>query len=468
MVVPRLVIAGTHSGVGKTTVTLALLGTLLKRGRLVQAFKVGPDFIDPGHHTAVAKRPSRNLDGWMLDAAANRETLGRAGRGVDLCLIEGMMGLFDGSASTSDRGSTAEMARLVQAPVLLVVDGSALARSAAALVSGYSRFDPNLRVAAVLFNRVNSEGHYRLLKEAVEQTAGVPAVGYLPCDQEMVIADRHLGLVTAQEQLTTSVYDRLADAIAATVDLERVEEIARSAEDLPIPTMTTNRHGRSSAVGLRAPRIGVALDAAFCFYYQDNLEWLEHYGAELVYFSPLHDRMLPAVDGLYLGGGYPEVHAATLAGNCDIRQAVLDFGRRGQPIYAECGGLMYLMDAICANEERRYEMVGFFSGQAVMNQRACTIGYRTLEITSPCWLGPVGMTVKGHEFHYSAISHVQPAEYIGCITDAARRHGRPEGLARQNVIALYTHLHFGSQPQVAAQFVKACAAAPGFQSTPAR
>lgn len=465
MQIPRLVIAGTHSGVGKTTITLALLGAFMRRGRRVQAFKVGPDFIDPGHHAAVTKRPSRTLDGWMLEPDENRWTLARAAQGADLCIIEGMMGLFDGSAATSEIGSTAAMAKQVQAPVLLVVDGSALARSAAALVSGYSRFDPDLRVAAVLFNRVNGEGHFRLLKDAVEQATDVAVVGYLPFDSDANIGERHLGLVTAQEERAAPAYERLAQAIAATVDLDRLEAIAASAVELAPATAAIRDAEEAGTSSPHPVRIGVAQDAAFCFYYPENLEWLERYGAELIFFSPLHDRVLPDLDGLYLGGGYPEVHAAALTANVDLRQAILEFGRQGKPIYAECGGLMYLMEAICMVDGQRAEMVGMFPGQATMDRRACTIGYRTLEVTGSCWLGPVGMTVKGHEFHYSSISQPQPVEHIGRIADAARRHERPEGLVHRNVIALYTHLHFGSRPAVAAHFVQTCAAAQGAPHT---
>ncbi|MDE3224928.1 MAG: cobyrinate a,c-diamide synthase, partial [Nitrospirota bacterium] len=260
MGVPRLVVAGTQSNVGKTTVTLALLAALTARGRRVQPFKVGPDYIDPGHHQAATGRPSRNLDGWMLSAEANRRIFARATADADLAIVEGMMGLFDGSSPVSEAGSTAEMAKQLGAPVLLVVDGSAMARSAAAMVSGYARFDPALRVAAVLFNRVGSEGHFQLLKEAVEAETEVAAVGYLRPDRTLAIGDRHLGLVTAMEQGSRDLYAKLGRAISETVDLALVESLAGTAVD-PSP-MTVESPGVSRQHVDRPVRVGIAYDAA--------------------------------------------------------------------------------------------------------------------------------------------------------------------------------------------------------------
>src|SRR3989449_4948404 len=274
---PRLVIAGTHSGVGKTTVTLALLAALKERGRRVQPFKVGPDFIDPGHHAAVTGRPSRNLDGWMLGPAVCRQVFLRAAADADVSIIEGVMGLFDGSSPVAEAGSTAELAKLLQAPVLLVIDGSAMAWSAADMVSGYARFDPDLRIAGVLFNKVGGAGHYRLLKEAVEAMTDLAVVGYLPADPSFTMEDRHLGLVTALEQPTEALSQRLARAIAETVDVDRVESLARSAPPLEAEYTRTEPQPSGPTV-----RVGVAYDPAFCFYYPENLELLEGEGASVI------------------------------------------------------------------------------------------------------------------------------------------------------------------------------------------
>ena len=447
---PRLVIAGTHSGVGKTTVTLALLAALKARGRLVQPFKAGPDFIDPGHHTMVTGRPSRNLDGWILGKAVNRDIFTRAATDADLSIIEGMMGLFDGSSPVNEIGSTAELAKQLDAPVLLVIDGSAMARSAAAMVSGYAKFDPDLRVKGVLFNRVSSEGHYQLLKDAVEQETDVVAVGYLRPDQAVTISDRHLGLVTAMEQGAGILYGLLAKAATETVDLDRVEALARSCRELPtaIPQSVTRSHSRKI-------RIGVAQDQAFCFYYQDNLELLEAEGAELVKFSPLNDQVLPDVDMLYLGGGYPELHGEVLARNVTMRTAVLKFAERGGTIYAECGGMMYLTQAIRDFEGRTHEMVGLFPSETVMQKPGLTLGYRTVELSQGCILGVTGSIARGHEFHYSTLVPKGRLAYACVLRDARGESKGSDGLVAGNALALYTHVHFASQPQMASALVTA-------------
>lgn len=458
---PRLVIAGTSSGVGKTTVTLAILAALRQRGRRVQPFKAGPDFIDPGHHTAATGRASRNLDGWMLGADLNRALFAKAAADADISIIEGMMGLFDGSSPVNEIGSTAEIAKQLDAPVLLVIDGSAMARSAAAMVSGYAQFDPALRVAGVLFNRVNSEGHYQLLKEAVEQHTNVAVVGYLRQDQAVTISDRHLGLVTAMEQGTGELYDRLAKAAADTIDLDRIESLAGSCSGLAAPPQLVKQNQQHTV------RIGVAQDQAFCFYYPENLELLEAEGAELVPFSPLTDHTLPAdVAMLYLGGGYPELHGAVLAGNITMRRAIRDFAEQGGTIYAECGGMMYLTQAIRDFEGRSHEMVGLFPAEAVMRKPSLTLGYRTMELSQACILGVSGVIARGHEFHYSTLVPRGPLNYACSLSDARGESKGQDGLSISNVVALYTHLHFSSQPQVAASLVASARGTKGRMSVP--
>ncbi len=455
MIVPRLVIAGTHSGVGKTTVTLAILAALKDRGRRVQGFKAGPDFIDPGHHTAVTGRPSHNLDGWMLGEIINRDIFARAAAGADLSIIEGMMGLFDGSSPVNEIGSTAELAKQLDAPVLLVIDGSAMARSAAAMVSGYAKFDPALRVAGVLFNRVSSEDHYMLLKEAIEQETDVMVVGYLRPDQAIAISDRHLGLVTAMEQGTDELYDLLAKAAAKTIDLDRIEALAQAVKGEALG-VRGERGSAGQDQNRHAPhrvRIGIAYDQAFCFYYPDNLELLEAEGAELVKFSPMKDQALPNVDMLYLGGGYPELHGERLAGNVAMRTAIRKFSERGGTIYAECGGMMYLTQAIRDLAGKSHEMVGLFAAVALMSREKMTLGYRELQISLPCVLGEVGVTVRGHEFHYSLVEPNGQLHYACALSDAQGKSKGQDGLVVGNTIGLYSHLHFASQPKIAASLI---------------
>ena len=456
---PRLVIAGTSSGVGKTTVTLAILAALRQRGRRAQAFKAGPDFIDPSHHSAATGRPSRNLDGWMLGADRNREIFLRAAADADISIIEGMMGLFDGSSPVNEIGSTAEIAKQLDAPVLLVIDGSAMARSAAAMVSGYAQFDPALRVAGVLFNRVSSEGHYQLLKEAVEQHTNVAVVGYLRPDQAVTIADRHLGLVTAMEQGTGELYDRLAKAAAETIDLDLVEALAQSAGNLEASSVSPSVTRRAE----KPVRVGVAYDPAFCFYYQDNLELFEAAGAEVVKFSPLNDQVLPDVTMLYLGGGYPELYGEKLTGNIAMREAIRAFAERGGTIYAECGGMMYLTQAIRDFKGQSHDMVGLFPAEAVMKKSGLTLGYRTVELSQTCILGVSGVIARGHEFHYSTLVPRGPLDYACSLSDVRGDSKGRDGLVLDNVLALYTHLHFASQPKIAAALVNSARRTAGSQ-----
>lgn len=448
---PRLVIAGTASNVGKTTVTLAILAALRKRGRQVQPFKAGPDFIDPGHHRAATGRPSRNLDGWMLGADLNRQIFAHGAADADISIIEGMMGLFDGSSPVNEIGSTAELAKHLDAPVVLVVDGSAMARSAAAMVSGYAQFDPAVRVAGVIFNRTGSVGHYRLLKEAVEAETDVAVVGYLKPNSAIEIPDRHLGLITAMERGTDELYVHLGKAAAETIDLDRIESLAGSCRAWPVATTvhTVRNHGR-------AIRIGVAQDQAFCFYYPENLELLQVEGAELIPFSPLKDQLLPDdVSMVYLGGGYPELHGAMLAGNVSMRTAIRKFAAGGGTIYAECGGMMYLTQAIRDFSGTAHEMVGLFPAEVIMRRSSMTLGYRTVECTRACLLGEAGVTVRGHEFHYSTVIPKGPVEYGCALRDARGDAQGKDGLTMDNVLALYTHLHFSSRPQLAGALVDA-------------
>jgi cobyrinic acid a,c-diamide synthase len=379
----------------------------------------------------------------------NREIFARGASDANLSIIEGMMGLFDGSSPVSEEGSTAELAKQLAAPVLLVIDGSAMARSAAAMASGFARFDPQVRVAGVLFNRVSSEGHYRLLKDAVEAETDLAVVGYLKPDPTLTIQDRHLGLMTAIEEGSTAVYDRLSKAAAETVELDRVEQIAQSADERGqflvhfIPRGTA----RSEV------RIGVAYDPAFCFYYPDNLELLEAEGAALVKFSPLNDQELPDVDLLYLGGGYPELYGEKLAKNLAMRQAIRAFAMRGGAVYAECGGMMYLTQAVRDFEGKSHEMVGLFAAEAVMRKSGLTIGYRTVELSQSCILGGPGVRARGHEFHYSTLTVRRPLQYACALRDARGLSKGQDGLVMGNVLALYTHLHFSSQPQIAKALV---------------
>ncbi|MGE0472539.1 MAG: cobyrinate a,c-diamide synthase [Nitrospirales bacterium] len=454
MNLPRLVIAGTHSGVGKTTVTLALLAGFRSRGRTVQPFKAGPDFIDPGHHQLASGRESHNLDSWMLGACWNRSTFQRAAEDADLSIIEGMMGLFDGSSPINDIGSSAEIAKQLKAPVLLVVDGSAMARSAAAMVLGYANFDPELTIAGVVFNRIRSESHYQLLREAVEKETNVSIVGYLRADSELTIPDRHLGLPTALEEEGSAWYAKSIQATMNTLDFPRIEQLAQASPDWEEPVVT--KDSQSAEPIETSLKIAVAHDPAFCFYYPENLFLLSQAGGRVVRFSPMNDAKLPVgVDMLYLGGGYPEVYASVLEQNAEMRSSIAAFIRQGGVAYAECGGLLYLSRSLQDFEGKVYDMVGVLPCDAVMSRTRMTLGYRELTLTRTGLLGEKGKRVRGHEFHYSHLENLGDVDYAGSMTDAQGNDRGGDGMIVNNGVALYTHLHFGSHPQVPSALMQA-------------
>jgi cobyrinic acid a,c-diamide synthase len=449
-----LVIAGTQSGVGKTTVTLGLLSALRRRGLAVQPFKVGPDFIDPGHHGRAAGRCSRSLDGWMLSREANLSLFRRHATQAQVAVVEGVMGLFDGYDGASEAGSTAQMAKWLGLPTLLVVDARAMARSAAALVHGFATFDPDLALAGVVFNRVGGPVHWQYLQEAMRQLPGVKCLGGLPREPELSIPERHLGLVTSEDHPLGEEYlERLAAWLEGHLDLDR---LLASLPLLPRPPAAP------PAASPHPPlvRLGVARDSAFCFYYPENLEWLAHFGAELVPFSPLTDRELPAdLHGLYLGGGYPELFAGQLAANEGIKRQLAEAASAGLPIYAECGGLMYLSQEIRDLEGQSHPMAGLLPFRVRMLSRLKALGYREVTLKTAGLLGPAGTRARGHEFHYSEIeaeSEDLPRLYL--IADRQGTVPPPEGYCLGNVLASYVHLHFGSNPEVARHLVDHCRA----------
>lgn len=437
--IPRIVIAGTHSGVGKTTVAIGLMAALTQRGMIVQPFKVGPDYIDPTYHTLVSGRICRNLDTWLLKDQLIRGVFQEAAADAEIAIIEGVMGLFDGHASTNDRGSTAELAKLLQAPVILVVDASRMARSAAALVQGYLKFDPAVRLAGVIFTHVR-ERHFALLREALQRYTDVPALGSLPPDPDLAIPERHLGLVPATEDLRMAqVKDRLADVVTRSVDLDQIVRMAKRATPLPRVEMPGRGHGNPP----RTVMIGIARDRAFHFYYQENLDLLRRLGAELVEFSPLRDARLPdGLDALYLGGGFPEVFAKQLEHNAALRAEIKRTIEQGLPTYAECGGLMYLTQRLVDQEGHQHAMVGILPGAVRMTKRLQNFGYVTLIPKRDTILATANDPIKGHEFHYSIWDHQVPPGQAAYVVVKRREGRRLEGFAQGHLLASYVHVHF--------------------------
>nr|WP_043794234.1 cobyrinate a,c-diamide synthase [Solidesulfovibrio fructosivorans] len=457
--------AGTRSGCGKTSVALGLMRALSRRGLRVQAFKVGPDFIDPGHHGLATGRVSHNLDDWMCGPDGMREIFARYAADADMVVVEGVMGLFDGFSATDDAGSTARLAKTLGLPVLLVADAASMARSTAAMVSGFTGFDPELAFCGVALNNAGSDSHRELLAEVMAVALPeTPLWGVLPRRPAIAMPSRHLGLVTAEtdpEALTR--LDALADWIEAHMDLPRLIPSLpplRGSGGAVVP-----RQGPGAAplaaggIPSTSPLIGVARDAAFCFYYAENLRLLEAAGAQLAYFSPLADTALPeGVGGLYLGGGYPELFAQQLAANAAMRGAIREFCAAGRPVLAECGGFMYLMESLVDKAGRSQAMAGVFPFRAIMGERFSALGYREAVTRADTPLGPAGTRLRGHEFHYSRLDgDTGEVAAVYALTGRKGPIDAPEGFLRGNTLGSYVHLHFGGNPRAAAHFAACCA-----------
>jgi cobyrinic acid a,c-diamide synthase len=450
------VIAGERSGCGKTLVALGIMAALRRRGHTVQPFKAGPDFIDPGHHETVCGRHSHNLDAWMTGEEGVREIFSRYAADSDVAVIEGVMGLYDGLSGRNEAGSTAQLAKLLGAPVLLVLDARSLARSAAALVSGYTGFDPDLDFAGLVFNRVGSQNHGELIGDAVSSLPGVhEIIGCLPRDEALAMPSRHLGLITRDEAgLDDAASKRLAawagDNLALPRLLALLPEVATTSLAEPPP-------------GAKTCRLAVASDRAFCFAYHENLRLLERHGAEILPFSPLEDSGLPEqVDALYLPGGYPEEHAAALSANEEMIRDLRSFALAGGPVYAECGGFMYLMSRLTDREGRTWPMAGVFDMSAEMRPRFSALGYREIVTNAPGPFGPAWTMLRGHEFHYSNPEAPDPeAETLYKVADRKGWTDLMEGFRKYKVLGSYIHLHFRSNPEAAKHFVEWCAGKSG-------
>jgi cobyrinic acid a,c-diamide synthase len=453
-------IAGTSSGVGKTTVTLAIIAAFRRRGLVVQPFKGGPDFLDTGHQTLAAGRTARNLDTWMLDEQSNREVLQAGARGADVVVVEGMMGLFDGKDGATDAGSSAEIARLLHLPVVLVLDAGKSARSIAATVLGFELFDPELKLAGVILNRVASEGHYRMLQAAIHSRCSTPLLGWFPREAAIAIPERHLGLQTAEEQSAAANIERLAT----------LAELAEARLDLDALLALQCGIDFEKSAELTAPfeprvRIGVARDEAFSFYYEDNFDLLREAGAEIVPFSPMRDSALPPnLDALYLGGGYPELHARALSENGTMLQAMRDYAMSGRPVYAECGGMIYLGESLRLKDGSAVVFARILPLRFEMTERLVQFGYVTVELLSDCLAGPAGTTVRGHSFHHSRIApHVDlsaiPKVYGVTYSLSGNHEIEGFGMEGLRVLASYIHVHFRTHRDVAANFVEAALAA---------
>lgn len=446
----RVILAGTSSGVGKTTVSIGIMAALKRRGVKLAPFKVGPDYIDPGFHKFVTGTPSCNLDSWMLTEGTMKYLFKRNMEDKEIGIVEGVMGLYDGFGTAKDQGSTAHVAKLLSAPTILIIDGKAMSSSAAATVLGYKLYDQEINIKGVIVNKVSGKTHYELIKKVIEQDVKIPCLGYLPSNLNVSLKSRHLGLIPVEEISTMGEkIAELADIVEECIDLDLLIEISKTGGALEEVKNPFESLG-NIAKGLT---IGVAKDKAFSFYYEDNLKVLEELGVKKVYFSPLEDVEVPNdLDGIYLGGGFPEVFADELQRNMSFKKSLKLALQKGVPTYAECGGLMYLTEGIKDLEENFYDMVGFFPVKAEMTNSLQRFGY--VEVTTK-----TNISIKAHEFHRSKVEAVSGIEYNYHVEK--RRDGEVInswncGLMSKNVLAGYPHIHFYSNPDFLIQLIERC------------
>ncbi len=453
MRVPTLIIASPWSCAGKTTIAIGLMGALKKRGLMVQPFKVGPDFIDPSYHTAITGFRSRNLDTWLTSKRAVIEIFQNATKNADIAIIEGVMGLFDGMNGKSESTSTAEIAKILRAPVILVLDVLNLARSAAALVIGCKVFDRRVEIGGAIINRVASKNHANWVTEAMVGKAEVPVLGAIPYDNSLKMPERHLGLVPTWEKgELRDFFENLIKKVESSVNLDEVLKIAKSARELPaIKKAPKWRKGEKV-------KIGVAFDEAFNFYYWDNFELLEAHGAEIKFFSPIHDKGLPEdIDGAYIGGGFPEVLAGEISKNNGMRRSVKRAIEDEMPFYAECGGLMYLMNSVVDFEGKTRGMVGLFGGKACMGRKLEALNYTLARVIADNSMSRRRMELRGHEFHFSRVEDLpDDTKFAYKMLIGKGILQKKDGLISHNCLASYMHLHFAQNPNLARNFIGAC------------
>jgi len=448
VLIPRLVIAGVTSSVGKTSISIALMNALHEKGYKVQGFKVGPDYIDPSYHTTVTGRHSRNLDPWLMSEKGLLNSFYNASIDADFAVIEGVMGLFDGLSGASNFASTAHVAKLLKSPVVLVMDAGKAARSIAAVALGFTKFDTEIKIAGLILNNVAGEKHAKYCIDAIKQKVKVPVLGAIKRNKEIELQERHLGLVPTSErkELQKKVL-AVAKYMQEQIDIDRTVSIAKKAPKLHIKTNGITKNINTT--------IAVALDESFNFYYADNLDTLRSLGAELKFFSPVNDENIPDADGLYLGGGFPEVLADRLERNFSMLHSVKNAASDGMPIYAECGGLMYLTKSITEFDGKKHSMVNLLDADTIMDKKL-TLNYTEAKIACECLIAKAGKTIRGHEFHYSKIHNVtKDARCAYKLSKGKGVNGSMDGFIEYNTLASYMHLHFANR-MLAENFLLNC------------
>jgi len=424
--------------VGKTSISIAVMKALQEKGYKVQGFKVGPDYIDPSYHTTVTGRQSRNLDPWLMGEKGLMNSFYEASKDAEFAVIEGVMGLFDGLSGASNFASTAHIAKLLKSPVVLVIDASKAARSIAAVALGFLKFDPSIRIAGLILNNVAGEKHAKYCIDAIKQKVKVPVLGAIKRNKEIELQERHLGLIPTSER--KDMIDKVmavARYVKDQIDIDKTVSIAKKAPKLKIKINSI-----SKKVGTT---IAVALDESFNFYYADNLDILHSLGADLRFFSPVNDKTIPDADGLYLGGGFPEVLADKLEQNSSMLNSIRKVASDGMPIYAECGGLMYLTRSITQFDGKKHSMVNLFDADTIMDKKL-TLNYTQAKVTSSCLLAKAGKTIRGHEFHYSRIDNIpKDSKFAYQLSKGKGVNGSKDGFVEYNTLASYMHMHFAKK-----------------------
>ncbi len=448
MDIPRVVIAGIKSKIGKTMVSIGLMRALTNRGYKVQPYKIGPDFIDPSFHYFATGRYSRNLDDFMLSKADLIETFERNFRGADIAIIEGKTGLYDSHDGVDERGSTAHVAKILKAPVILIADVERINRSIAAMLLGYKLFDPEVDIRGVILNRVGNPRHAVKVRNAVQKLAKMKVLGLITRKEGINMPYRHLGLIPAHEREEfENLFDSLAELIEKHVDVDKIVEIAQKAPELE--AVEGNPIFEPSK---RDVTVGVIRDKPFSFYYQDNIDALSA-KAKVTVIDSLKDRKLPEIDALYIGGGFPEVFAEELEKNASLRKEIYDFCDSGKPVYAECGGLMFLGESIIT-ENGEFEMVGFLPFKTEMHRRFQALGYCIYKAIKPNIVSRKGDTVIGHEFHYSKVIPTGKLEFAYKVKRGKGIDGKHDGVIKKNTLANYIHVHVLSYPTMVRRFVE--------------
>lgn len=445
MKISRIVLAGTTSGVGKTSITAAIIHGIKKRGYSVQSFKVGPDFIDPSYLSAVSGRPARNLDPWIMGLQGVVKSFTK-NSDSDFSVIEGVMGYYDGFSGNSNFSSTYHVAKITKAPTILVLDASKTARSIAATAFGFTKFQKNSRIIGFILNKIGSKKHEDLCKQALAPLK-LPILGVIPRNPDLVMESRHLGLIPVKEQQSLrSKIKKISRTMSDFIDVDNIIQIGKKA--LPLPqTLPENKVKQKTT-------IGVALDESFNFYYQDNLDALKINGANIEFFSPVSDPKVPQCDGIYIGGGFPEVIGSSLEKNQKMQKNIKKMAESGIPIYAECGGLMYLTKSIDYGS-KKFKMVGLFDATTKM-QKKLELNYTKATVSHSCIIANTGNTIQGHEFHFSELESVRnDSKFAYSLSIGVGIKDKKDGLMEYNTLASYMHMHF-ARSNIAKKFVQSC------------